>query len=338
MAIPALMIAGYAVAQHVRVLPDPAKKEVNILIDGKPFTAYLYPDSLEKPVLYPLRAASGKTVTRGFPLQPRPGERVDHPHHVGMWLNYESVNGLDFWNNSYAIPADRKSHYGWIRHQAILQAKSGDQGLLVVSAHWTNQAGDVLLKEKTSFTFSGDEHDRVIDRITTLTAVVPVAFKDVKDGMLGIRVARQLEIPSSEKEQFVDDKGNITEVAASNDPSVNGTYLTSEGKTGNDAWATRGRWCMLYGKMDGETESIAVFDHPRNPGYPTYWHARGYGLFAANPLGQAVFSNGKLSMNLHLEPGQSVTFRYRVLIHNGTAPLSVATLNHVADDFAGSVR
>jgi hypothetical protein len=321
-------------AQRVVVRSLPAQHKVEILVGGKPFTTYLYPDTLEKPILYPLRTASGHLVTRGFPIEPRPGERVDHPHHVGMWLTYEDVNGLDFWNNSYAIPADKKSHYGWIRHQEILEVKSGRKGILKVSANWTKQDGTVLLRELTTYIFSGKDQQRTVDRVTTLTAVVPVTFKDAKDGMFGLRVARQLEIPSDKTEKFVDNKGNITEVAGNSDASVNGTYLTSEGETGDDAWATRGRWCMMYGKKDGEMESITIFDHPENPGYPTYWHARGYGLFAANPLGQKIFSNGKEEMNLHLDPGKSVTFRYRVLISNGSIQPDTTLLNKIADSFA----
>ncbi len=73
------------------------------------FTRFLYPDSLEKPVLFPIHDAGNIPVTRGFPMEPRPGEPTDHPHHLGCWFTYENVNGLDFWNNSYAIPAEKKS-------------------------------------------------------------------------------------------------------------------------------------------------------------------------------------------------------------------------------------
>ncbi|GAA4304845.1 PmoA family protein [Compostibacter hankyongensis] len=323
-----------AVGQHVQLVSHPDAHKVDVLVGGKPFTTYLYPDTLEKPVLYPLRTADGQIVTRGFPLDPRSGEPTDHPHHLGMWLNYESVNGLDFWNNSYAIPAEKKSHYGWIRPQRILEARSGKKGVLKVTAEWQQQDRTVLLNEQTTYVFSGDEHRRTIDRITTLTAVRPVTFADVKDGMLGIRVARELQLPEKKPQQFADNSGNVTTVAADKDDVASGDYLTSEGKTGDDAWATRGRWCMLFGKKGGETVSIVIFDHPGNPGYPTYWHARGYGLFAANPLGQKVFSKGKEALNLQLQPGQSVTFRYRVLITDGDAPPTAAQLNKMADVFA----
>ena len=60
--------------------------------------------------------------------------------------------------------------------------------------------------------------------------------------------------------------------------------------------------------------TIVLLDHPENPGAPTYWHARGYGLFAANPLGQKAFSDGKETLDFKLPPRGSATFRYRLAI------------------------
>ena len=103
---------GPPAASGVEVKVNEAAKRVDVTIDGKPFTSYIWPATLKKPVLYPLRTAKGTLVTRGFPLDPRKGERVDHPHHVGMWLNHGDVNGLDFWNNSDAIKADAGAEDG----------------------------------------------------------------------------------------------------------------------------------------------------------------------------------------------------------------------------------
>ena len=96
--------------------------------------------------------------------------------------------------------------------------------------------------------------------------------------------------------------------------------MSSEGLKGDAVWGTRGRWALLSGTVDGEPVTLAILDHPSNPGFPTYWHARGYGLFAANPLGESVFTEGKKAFNLTLEPGKSVTFNYRVLILSGSVP------------------
>lgn len=312
-------------------------QKVDVLVGGKLFTSYLYTSNIDKPVLFPLVTASGNTVTRGFPLSPRANERTDHPHHIGIWFNYGDVNGLDFWNNSYAIKQEDKPKYGSIRHQQIVKAENGkNKGTLVTTANWVDNSGKVLLKETTTYVFSGDANSRIVDRSTTLTAQDgKVTFKDNKEGVLGIRVARELEIPADKPEIFTDAQGIPTKVAVLNNEGVTGNFLTSEGKTGNDTWGTRGKWCMMYGTKNGEPVSIAIIDHPGNPGYPTYWHARGYGLFAANTLGQEALSNGKEKLNFSLDPGKSVTFRYRVKITNGTTP-SADELNKAAEVFAGS--
>jgi len=172
-----------------------------------------------------------------------------------------------------------------------------------------------------------------VDRITTLTAQKDtVRFKDIKDGMVGLRLTKELEFATDKVEEFTDSRGNVTKVSASGN-GASGNYLTSEGKTGAGVWATRGTWCMLYGIKEGKPLSVAIIDHPKNPGYPTYWHARDYGLFAANPLGQEVFSNGKEKLNLTLKPGESVTFRYRMLITTNETVVP-ETLNQQASAFS----
>jgi hypothetical protein len=152
--------------------------------------------------------------------------------------------------------------------------------------------------------------------------------------MLGLRVTKELQIPSSTPGEFYDGKGNVTRVAGGNTPDINGNYLTSAGKTGDSAWGTRGKWCMLYGKKGNDTISIVIIDHPANPGYPTYWHARGYGLFAANPLGQKIFSQGRETLDFQLNKGQSVTFRYRIVLASDQRRLSTDRIRQLAGDFA----
>ncbi|CAN5546842.1 hypothetical protein BH11BAC3_BH11BAC3_22370 [soil metagenome] len=311
-----------------------SENKIDVYVGEKLFTSFLYPDSLEKPVLYPIYSSAGTMVTRGFPMNPKPGEPTDHPHHLGLWFNFENVNGLDFWNNSFAIPAAKKSQYGWIKTDVILEIKDGNTGLLSYHANWTNQQKDVLLEETTIFEFSGDAHQRIIDRITTLKANTEVTFNDAKDGMLGLRVAHELQMPSLKDEKFTDDKGNVTIVKKSADNVASGNYLTSEGKQGDDAWSTRAAWCKLYGKMGADSVTIAIIDHPANPNYPTFWHSRGYGLFAANPLGEKIFTNDKSEKNLHLKKGESVQFYYRVVIDEDTTSLSADELNKIAGDFA----
>ena len=324
----------FAQNQMVKMVKEPGQNKVTVLIGNKIFTNFLYPDSIEKPVLYPLFTANGTMVTRGFPLEPKPGEPTDHPHHLGLWLNFENVNGLDFWNNSYAIPAAKKHLYGWIKTDSLLEIKNGKTGILSYHANWVNQNKEVLLEEKTRFEFSGNDHRRIIDRVTTLTAKQDVLFKDAKDGLLGMRLAQELQIPAKETQKFKDDKGNETTVNAGEGQVANGNYLSSEGKTGDDVWSTRAAWCIVYGKINNDSVSIAIMDHPQNPNYPTYWHARGYGLFAANPLGENIFTNGRVAKNLQLQKGQSVTFKFRIIIDENIQTLSKSELDKISKEFA----
>src|SRR5262245_22722828 len=305
----------------VSVVSNESARRVDIAIGGAPFTSYIWPDRLKKPVLDPIRSAKGTIVTRGWPLNPRPGERVDHPHHVGLWFNYESVNGVDFWNNSDELKPADAAKMGTIVHRRIVTAKGGtDRGELVTDSDWIMPGGRTIMHERTQFFFSGDASARTIERVATLTALDErVVFADIKDGMLGMRVARQLEQPSNEPLVFTDAAGRATPVPAMDNTGVTGEYRSSEGKKGDAVWGTRGRWTMLTGKIKDEAITIAMIDHPKNPGYPTYWHARGYGLFAANPLGQKVFSDGRETLNFTLEPRASATFRYRVVVLEGAA-------------------
>ncbi|HEX4342328.1 MAG TPA: PmoA family protein [Verrucomicrobiae bacterium] len=303
----------------ITVTPNEAAQRVDVLVDGQPFTSYIWPDTLKKPVLFPLRTAQGTVVTRGFPLEPRPGERVDHPHHVGLWFNYENVNGVDFWNNSTAQPPEQQAKMGTIVQRRIVKATSGtNKGELVTESDWLMPDGQTILHETTDFIFRAGPTWRSVDRIATLTALdKPVVFKDAKDGMLGFRVRRELEQPTTDSVTYTDASGRPTTVKAMDNTGVSGLYRSSEGKTGDDVWATRGRWTMLTGKVKQEDITLLMLDNPQNVGFPTYWHARGYGLFAANPLGEEVFSKGKEKLNFTIEPGKSATFRYRLIIRDG---------------------
>jgi len=304
----------------IQLVRNDAEKKVDVIIDGELFTSYIYPSTIKKPVLYPLKTSKGTRITRGFPLDPTPGERVDHPHHVGLWFNYGDVNGLDFWNNSDSIKIEKRDQYGTIVHSKITQLESGDdEAKLGVEMHWNSPEGKTLLVENTTFVFRAGDNERTIDRITTLTAQgETVNFKDNKEGVIGIRVTRALEHPSDEPEIFTDANGIATSVPTLNNEGVNGWYYNSRGDEGGDCWGKRAEWVNLTSTIGDEDISLVMFDHPSNVGFPTYWHARTYGLFAANPLGQKIFSDGKEELNFKLDPNESTTWKHRILIVSGS--------------------
>jgi hypothetical protein len=311
----------------------PDEKKVDILADGKLFTSFCWYDNVYKPILYPVNSAAGTEVTRGFPLKPREGESTDHRHQVGIWLNYGNVNGLDFWGNGSEGTWGVRS--GQIKHLGIENFAAGmGEASFISNESWVDSAGTELLSEKTEYHLYAKGHLRMIDRITTLTATGDtVFFRDTKEGMFGIRVARQLQLPSTEDLKLREKTGDTTTVKAMASGDINGNYRSSEGITGEAVWSTRARWMDLYGQIGDEKISLVVCDHPRNQSYPTYWHARGYGLFSANPLGAHDFTNGRETLNFKIPAGQSATFRYRVIVSSGEY-LTDESINRLADDFA----
>jgi len=311
-------------------------KKVDVMIEGKLFTSYIWPDNVMKPVLYPVMTSEGTEITRGYPLKPRAGERVDHPHHIGIWFNYGDVDGFDFWNNSEAITADKKSGYGTVKHMKINQLKEGNgEALMVTTESWIDPSGKELISEKTEYHFIAKGKTRIIDRVSTLTATdKTVSMKDNKEGMIAVRVARQLELPSKDEVIMTDAQGNPTTVKKMTNEGVSGSYRSSEGIKDDAVWSTRAKWMDLNGTIGTEKIAVVICDHPKNQSYPTYWHSRGYGLFAANPLGWSVFTKGKETLNYSIPAGKSSIFRYRFIIHSGV-DLTNSEINGYADDFAG---
>lgn len=317
----------------IKFVEHKADKRVDVMIDGKLFTSYWWPDSVYKPVLYPILTAAGTPVTRGFPIKPREGERRDHIHQVGNWFNYGNVNGYDFWGNG--SEGIRNVNGGQIKHLGIGSLSGGKgEGTLVTTASWIDPAGKELLAEKTEFHFIAKGATRIIDRIATLTSSgEAVAFKDTKEGSFGIRVARQLELPSKDDITLTDARGNPTTVKKMSNEGVTGNYRSSEGVAGEAVWGKRAKWMDLFGSVGNEKISVVICDHPQNLSYPTYWHARGYGLFAANPFGVKDFTEGKEELNYSIPAGGSLKVRYRIIITSGKH-LSDAEINAFSTDFA----
>jgi len=337
------MLFGFATCNStqkgIEIVPDEDQRKVDVLFDGKLFTSYIYPVDLDKPVLYPIHTANGTVITRGFPLDPQPGDRTDHPHHVGAWFNFGNVNHLDFWNNSYAVPARRKHEYGSIRHQKIVSVQSGrNQGALVVAAHWVDHTEKILLKEETTFKFSGSGDWRFIERITTLVAQIDtVTFTDNKEGLIAIRMARAFEEPDNKPAGFIDEELKVTRMTPNNE-GVNGLYRNNDGlEMEKEVWGKPSKWVSLSAVKDGEKITVAIVDHKDNWEHPARSMARGYGLFATNNMGRRVYVSPDVAEETPLfvktlNLGESVTFRHLIVIKtNGFA--TDEGMNQIFADF-----
>jgi len=283
---------------------------IAVAIDGKPYTTFFYGPDVPKPYLYPLRAASGLSVTRAFPMDKVDGESTDHPHHRSMWFAHSSVNGLDYWNNEFSYEETNpklKGKMGHIFVSKIDKIKSGGKtGEIDETSEWKQPDGVVVLNENRQMIFHSGGPDRVIDFAFTLTAKQDVTFGDAKDGVFGLRVASGLEEPGPK---------------SAPEPKRTGVMINAQGcKTEAECWGKRSEWMDYSGVVEGQNVGIAIFDTPGNSGFPTYWHARGYGLFANNIFGRHEFTvNKEPDGSVTLKPGEQLHFRYRVVIHPGDA-------------------
>jgi Methane oxygenase PmoA len=270
-----------------------AKDSISVTVDGKPFTIFHYGAESGKPYLAPLRSASGKIVTRRFPMEEAAGDSTDHLHHTGLWFSYDDVNGVKFWENdlSYNHP-----NMGRIAVRSA-NFKEGDKsGTLTAAMEWRDPGGKVLLLDNRNLVFHSDPKLRIVDFEITLTAAVDVTFGDTKEGAFAIRLA----------ESLTEKKG--------------GRMTDADGRAGMaQVWGKRSNWVDYSGEVEGEKVGIAIFDHPQNPRHPTYWHARDYGLFALNPFGAHAFDPAQPESHWKLSKGQWLVFRWRVVIHPGDA-------------------
>jgi hypothetical protein len=274
---------------------------IEVNIGGKAFTTFYYGPETPKPYLHPLRAADGTVVTRLYPMETVEGEPHDHPHHRGLWFTHGDVNGLDFWANEAKSEGPMKP--GKITLRKVEKVDDAT-GTIRAVFDWKTPDGTLLLTEDRTMVFSGDANRRVMDfDVTFQAAKEPVKFGDTKEGMFAIRLAAPLEEPHPRT------KG----------PERTGRIVNAEGKTGEkETWGKRSPWVDYSGKLNGKPVGIAIFDHPSNPKHPTYWHVRSYGLFAANIFGEHDFYDDKTKDgSVTVQPGKSLRFRYRVVIHAG---------------------
>lgn len=285
-----IALLSTALLNAASVVLIPKDGRIEIQVDGKPFTSYLYSDKWDKPFLHPIVSASGEVVTRGWPVDPRPGESSDHVWHRGLWYAHGDVNGADFWREK------GRDQTGRMIPKKPPQVK-GDR--LTVDLDLIAADGKRHGTVREAFRFVADKTARSIDLEVTILADAGMAMKlgDTEEGSLGFRFS----------DDFALDRG--------------AKLRNSEGVTGKPIWGKRAAWTDYSVERNGKALGVTLMDHPSNPRHPTYWHARHYGLNSANPFGVRDFTGDKSrDGSLTIPPGGKITFRYRVAVHEGADP------------------
>jgi hypothetical protein len=280
---------------------------VRVEIDGQLFTEYVYGDGASRPYCYPILATDGTPLTRDFPMKQTPGEETDHPWHRSLWFAHAFMNGVDFWNEGGGDATKSPKTKGRSEQEVLLEATSGDTGTLRTRNRWVAPDGRLICTDVRMLRFHGNPTGRFIDYEITLQAPnqEPLLLGDNKDGTMAIRVAQWMTLPHKYQGKQVPGSGHL---------------LTSTGFRDDEAWGKRADWCDYYAPKAGKVYGVAIFDHPDNFRHPTWWMARGYGLFGANPFGQHDFEDLKDQPQIgnHTIPaGGTLTLRYRFYFHEG---------------------
>lgn len=287
---------------------------LRVELNGKFFTQYFY-TNVPRPFCYPIIGPGGAAMTRNFPMANLPGEERDHPHHRSLWFSHAPVNEVDVWTE--------RANTGRILHRGFVDIASGvNTGLIKTLNDWVDAAGKVLCTSENTIRFYAPTNGAItMDfEINLKASNGDVTFGDSKEGSFGIRVAESMRVllPSKKGEPVRPGAGHIVLSTGERDDGASAA-AAKEAKREAVTWGKRAAWCDYYGPVDGKTVGIAIMEHPTNPRYPTWWHVRDYGLFAANPFGQHDFEGLKNSHagDFKILAGQSAKFRYRVVFHEG---------------------
>jgi hypothetical protein len=285
-----LVLAAARLVPAAEIAVEKVDGGVEIKVGDQPFTTYLF-QSKVKPILWPIIGPTGKEMTRAWPMRTgNPDEKTDHPHQRSFWFTHGEVNGIDFWAET------AKGNQGQIVHKELVKAEGGPMGTVVTKNDWLGPDGAKILSDVRTLRFGASDQQRWIDFDVTLTAEADeVKFGDTKEGSFGLRIAESMRT----------------------DRKTGGKIVTSTGFEDDKAWGQRASWVDYYGPVEGEQLGIAILNHPSSFGYPTHWHVRTYGLFAANPFGAGDFRGEQVETAHVLKKGETLTLRYRVLFHAG---------------------
>ena len=295
-------------------LPD----RIRIEVGGSLFSEYIFTGA-HRPYLYPILAADGTQLNRDYPMKTPAGEDHDHIHHRSLWFAHSLVDGIDFWNEGAAagvVPT------GSIVHDSIVEVSSGEVGVIRATNKWISKAGRLVCTDDSVIRIRGTAEARFLDYEVTLHALKtePLLIGDSKDGTIAMRLAQWMTMPHKYLKDNLPGNGHI---------------LTSQGARDADAWGKHGDWCDYYAPHNGAVYGVAIFDAPSNLRHPTWWMARDYGLFGANPFGKHDYDhlkNDPHAGDYTVKPGESLTLRYRFYFHKGDPEAA-----KVADAYAAYV-
>jgi hypothetical protein len=285
---------------------------VRVEVGGQLFTEYVYADGASRPYCYPILAPDGMGLTRDFPMKKTEGEETDHPWHRSVYFAHSYMNNVDFWNEGKGDAGRSPEIKGNQVHETLVAVESGKVGSLHTRSRWVDPSGKLICTDDRQLRFGGNAEGRYIDYEITLHALpdTPLLMGDNKDGTMAVRVAQWMTMLRKNAKTGKEVGGN-------------GHIVDAKGFRDDAVWGKRSEWCTYFSEKNGKTYGISIFEHPSNLRFPSWWMARGYGLFGKNPFGQRDYETTKENPikdpigNYTIPAGGSLTLKYRLYFHLG---------------------
>lgn len=304
-----MLAAVWPLQAEVRITQQ--KDAAAVEINGEPFTTLHFGKQAHKPFLHPLRTASGKIITRGYPVDPQSGEQEGQPHEVGVWMGHGRVNGVDYWEVDPRAVPKRKTGSVVLKNITRIE-QAVDRGSLSFEATWIDPDGVSVVTENRTMAFSaGPEDSRIIDIDFRMEPLQRITIQDCTGGILGVRLGAVFEENNGGRPRlFSGDAG-------------------SDGVTGK-----RSPWLDYMTIQQGERIGVLIMDHPRNHNFPARWKVRTFGSIFVTPFAELDYYNeaplkGPAPKTAHdagatLDKGDKMRFRYRIAIHSSTFDIDQA--------------
>jgi hypothetical protein len=287
------------------------KGQLDFLIGKTVVTSYQVKEEFPRPFFWPLLAPDGTPTTRDFPMvKDKAGETKDHPHHRSAWFTYgdvvpeglklkskvRGIEGVDFWTEGKAG--------GRIVCVKVHEPQKAPGAAWVTTENeWRTVDKEKVMDEtRVLRLYALPKAYLIVFDIDLHASVYPITFADTKEGAMAIRIRSDITVDSR--------NGKIQ--------NADGLVNKAEDEV---CWGLKSSWCDYSGKVGDSVIGVALMDDPANP-RPAFWHARNYGLMAANAFAgpKSTFPAAKsVESPIHLAMGEHLRLRYGILVHHGDA-------------------
>jgi hypothetical protein len=246
-----LIFAGLMVVLPVSSAKITAVKvgsKINVTIDGKYFTSYIFSDDEKYPFFYPVNGpVSGGSVT-----SMRNGE---YPHHSSLFFGCDLVDGGNYWQEGL-----ERGRIISVNAEIIRQG--GDTVIISDECIWSRPGALSPVKDTRTFIITSPSATvSQIDIEIKMEMLLDVSIKKTNHSLFSARMAADLSVKNG------------------------GTMINAEGiKSEKETFGKNSPWMDFYGKRGDAIEGLAIFQHPSNPWYPSPWFTRDYGFMSPTPM------------------------------------------------------